>query len=96
MGVRNPVLYDVDGSMAKAYNNASLSASTFMYYGFNHIIRKHQSNCVNDSSKALAWDYMAYCDGSLAIKRIYFTNMVNNTGSWSFYNKIMYVSPIDN
>ena len=39
---------------------------------------------------------MAYCDDSLTIKRIYFTNMVNNTGSWSFYNKTMFVSSIDN
>ena len=85
------MLYDLDGSLAQAYNNVSMTGSTMIYKYFNHIIKKYPNACYTNGSSS-SWDSFAICDDSITLRRIYITNPKNS----SIYSKTIYVTPIDN
>ena len=94
IGQKKDVIYDLDGSLAAAFGKPSLPSSTLLA-NFNHVLKGFSSQCSLHTSNSANWDSTILCDDTTTIRRIWFTNAINSSGS-SFYNKYMYVVPVKN
>ena len=94
LGVSNIVIYDEDGSLAKTANNSYSQASSTLVYFYNHIFFYYSSKIAHPSSSS-SWAGLMICDPSMTIRRVYFTNAINKTGS-SLYSNNLHVYPIFN
>ena len=64
---------------------------------YRHVVlvfSSEQSVIKYDDNVVSKWENFAYCNGDINLKMIHFTNMLNNSGSWSFYSRTMYVAPV--
>lgn len=94
LGVSRDVIYDSDGSLSSHFKNSSLTNGT-MLYSFPHILKANPSQCF-PALNASHLSGMMYCDGSVKIRRVYFTNVFNNNSYYNFDGETMYFVPITN
>jgi hypothetical protein len=96
VGIPNHVIYDQDGTLAKAFNNKTWPSATLIS-NFNHIIKKYGNFCTTASVSSSLWSDSYMCSDALTIRRVYFTNVLNKTDYSAFYYpQYFYVAPIDN
>ena len=90
-GMKRDVIYDTDASLSASFDNKSRTSGTIVQ-GFNHISQYAKTNCVAPSNNAL-WDGSIMCDQNVTVRRVGFTNLVNDV---MFKNQGMKVAPLLN
>jgi hypothetical protein len=77
LGLKRDVIYNLDNSLTSLFNisatGTSLSNGTILY-SWPHIANAQTKHCFPPINSSL-WDGAMFCDGSLKIRRVYFTNV---------------------
>ena len=70
---RRCVIYDLDGSLSSAFDGGSRASGTIVH-GWPHIAAFNQATCPQASTPS-AWDWAVYCNPTVTIRRVWFTNL---------------------
>ena len=72
-GIKREVIHDLDGSFSQGFDSTSRPSGTIVHY-WPHIHHKNPSVCPNATTPA-KWDNAIYCDNTVSLRRVQFTNM---------------------
>jgi hypothetical protein len=74
LGHKKEIIYDSDGSLSVNFDNNTRVSSTIVH-NWKHI--QMESACL-PSSNPSKWDNALSCDQTVTIRRVMFTNLIND------------------
>jgi hypothetical protein len=74
IGNKLDVIYDLDGSFNGQFDGGSRTSGTIIH-GWNHIATYNQAACPS-AATASTWDNAIYCDQTVTLRRVLFTNLM--------------------
>lgn len=95
LGYNNDVIYSADNSLISYFNTAGAESPILngtILYQWPHIANAEKKHCFLPLNSSI-WDGTMFCDQSLTIRRVYFTNIYY---PYNFWWTTMYFAPIFN